>query len=89
MLFTFTIFPKDLPDETKEDSGKCEFNNSKTENIQEIKSDNAFTISHEIQRNEKENTPNRKPDKIDAMKECPTAGAGYIFFVKSNYIKSI
>ena len=87
MLFTFTIFPKDLSDETEEDDGKCRLNSSKTENIQEIKSKNAFTISREIQQNNNEYTPDKKADKIDSVKESPSTGARCTFFMTSNYIK--
>ena len=69
-----------MPGETKKGDGKCGFNSSKAENIQEIKSDNAFTISREIQQNDKENTPDKKSDKIDAEKESPATGARHKIF---------
>ena len=83
MLFTFTIFPKDLPNETEEGDGKGGLNSSKAENIQGIKSGNAFTITREIPQNDKEYTPDKKSDKIDAEKKSPATGARYkIFFDK-------
>ncbi|XP_028395770.1 solute carrier family 43 member 3-like [Dendronephthya gigantea] len=53
MLFTFTIFPKDLPDDIEEHVRKCENNSSTNENLEQFTSENPF-ISREIEENEKE-----------------------------------
>ncbi|XP_028416746.1 solute carrier family 43 member 3-like [Dendronephthya gigantea] len=79
MLFTFTIFPEDLPDDTEEDVGRYE-NGSKTEKyIEHIKSDNAFTISREVQQNDTESMEDKKHDKIEALEESPTTGTTSLF----------
>ncbi|XP_028395691.1 solute carrier family 43 member 3-like [Dendronephthya gigantea] len=80
MLFTFTIFPEDLPDDTEEDVGRYENNGSKTEKyIEHIKSDNAFTISREVQQNDTESMEDKKHDKIEALEESPTTGTTSLF----------
>ena len=76
MVFTFTLFPNDLPDVRKEHVGKYEANCLKTENIKDVKNGHHFTISSKIQSlSDKENFEDENHDKIGMLMENPSSGS--------------